>query len=76
MIAPGHELVKTVIDEAYRRFRGGTTGKNADYISYLAPVNTPQFQVTVVTTGNLSYSVGGDTYSFALALQAQGADRC
>lgn len=75
MASSGHELVRTVIDEAWQRFRS-SAGTNADSITYLAPVDPAKFGVTLVTTGNPGYSVGGDTYSFAPALQTQGADRC
>jgi glutaminase len=35
-VAPQDEFVKRTVDEAYARFRSDTTGKNADYIPYLA----------------------------------------
>ena len=57
-VAPQHEFVKRVVDEVYARFRSDTTGKNADYIPYLAQVDSKLFGVSVVNTDNQSYSVG------------------
>jgi glutaminase len=34
IVAPAHDRIKTVVDEAYGKFRSDTTGKNADYIPY------------------------------------------
>jgi len=65
-VAPQHESVKLVVDEAYARFRSDTTGKNADYIPYLAQVDSKLFGVSVVTTDNQSYSVGDTTYAFSI----------
>src|SRR6478752_7036118 len=65
-VAPRNEFVKRIVDEAYARFRSDTTGKNADYIPYLAQVDSKLFGVSVVTTDNQSYSVGDTTYAFSL----------
>jgi hypothetical protein len=35
-VAPGRERVEAVVREAYDKFRSDTSGKNADYIPYLA----------------------------------------
>lgn len=85
-VAPRQDLVKSVINEAYAKFRSDTTGKNADYIPYLAQVDPKLFGISVVTTDNQSYSVGDTTYSFsiqsiskvftlALAIEDLGPDR-
>jgi len=34
-VSPKRELVESVVREAYEKFRGDTSGKNADYIPYL-----------------------------------------
>lgn len=84
VVAPRQESVKRIVDEAYAKFRSDTTGKNADYIPYLAQVDSKLFGVSVVTTDNQSYSVGDTAYAFsiqsiskvftlALALQELGA---
>jgi glutaminase len=65
-VAPRQEFVKGAVDEAYARYRSDTTGKNADYIPYLAQVDSKLFGVSVVTTDNQSYSVGDATYAFSL----------
>jgi len=65
-VAPRNEFVKRTVDEAYARFRSDTSGKNADYIPYLAQVDSKLFGVSVVTTDNQSYSVGDTTYAFSL----------
>jgi len=65
-IAPRNELVKSVVDEAYARYRSDTTGKNADYIPYLAQVDSKLFGVSVVTTDNQNYSIGDTSYAFSL----------
>jgi len=65
-VAPQHESVKRVVDEAYAKFRSDTAGKNADYIPYLAQVDSKLFGVSVVTTDNQSYSVGDTAYAFSI----------
>ncbi|HEY7338842.1 MAG TPA: glutaminase A [Bryobacteraceae bacterium] len=86
VVAPRQELVRKVIDEAYAKFRSETAGKNADYIPYLAQVDSRLFGIAAVTTDNQSYSVGDTDYAFsvqsiskvftlALAMQELGPDR-
>jgi glutaminase len=75
-----------VVHEAYNKFRSDTTGKNADYIPYLAQVDSKLFGVAVATTDNQGYSIGDVAYSFsmqsiskvftlALAIEELGADK-
>lgn len=66
VVAPGQELVRRVIDEAYAKFRSDTAGKNADYIPYLAQVDSRLFGISAVTTDNQSYSVGDTDYAFSI----------
>jgi glutaminase len=84
-VAPRFDLVKRSLDEAYARYLSDTSGKNADYIPYLAQVDSKLFGIAVVSTDNQSYSVGDTSYSFsmqsiskiytlALALDELGAD--
>jgi glutaminase len=86
VVAPRHDLVKSAVDEAYARFRSDTSGKNADYIPYLAQVDSKLFGISVVSTDNRNYSVGDTTYAFsiqsiskvftlALAMEELGADK-
>jgi glutaminase len=65
-VAPRDEQVKAVTNEAYNMFKGDTTGKNADYIPYLAHVDSKLFGIAIVTTDNKSYTVGDLTYPFSI----------
>jgi glutaminase len=78
--------VEAVVKEAYEKFRSNTSGKNADYIPFLAQVDSRMFGVAVVSTDNQVISVGEVSYSFsiqsiskvytlALAMEELGADR-
>jgi glutaminase len=86
VVAPRHELVKQAVDEAYAKFKSDTGGKNADYIPYLAQVDSKLFGISVISTDNQSYSVGDTSYAFslqsiskvfslALAMQELGPDK-
>ena len=84
-VAPQAARVKAAVNSAYSMFKGDTSGKNADYIPYLAQVNPKLFGIAVVTTDNQVYTVGDINYSFsmqsiskvftlALAIEQLGAD--
>ena len=84
-VAPRRELVEAVVREAYQKFKDDTSGKNADYIPYLAKVDSKLFGIAVVTTDNQVFAVGDVDYSFsiqsiskvftlALAMNELGAD--
>ena len=86
IVAPRHDLVKRAVDEAYAKFRSDTSGKNADYIPYLAQVDPKLFGIAVTSTDNQSYSVGDTAYAFsiqsiskvftlALAIEELGPDK-
>jgi glutaminase len=83
-VAPREEQLKVAVSEAYAMFKNDTTGKNADYIPYLAQVDSKLFGVAVVTTDNKVYTLGDVNYAFsiqsiskvftlALAMQEHGA---
>lgn len=85
-VAPRRELVESVVREAYDKFRNETKGKNADYIPYLAQVDSKLFGIAVVTTDNQVVTLGDVNYSFsiqsiskvftqALAMEELGADK-
>ena len=85
-VAPGRQRVEAVVREAYEKFRSDTSGKNADYIPYLAQVDSRLFGVAVVTTDNQVYTLGDVKYAFsiqsiskvftlALAMEELGPDR-
>jgi glutaminase len=85
-VAPRREQVEAVIKDAYEKFKNDTNGKNADYIPYLAKVDSKMFGIAVVTTDNQVLTVGEVKYSFsiqsiskvfslALAMDEQGAQK-
>src|SRR5271156_1210651 len=85
-VAPETERVEAVVREAYDKFRSDTNGKNADYIPYLAQVDSKLFGIAVVTTDNQVLTLGDVNYSFsiqsiskvftlALAMEELGSDK-
>jgi glutaminase len=79
------QQLRTAVDESYAKYKGDTKGKNADYIPYLAQVDSNLFGISVVTTDGQVYSVGDINYAFsiqsiskvfslALAMDELGAD--
>jgi len=65
-VAPRDEQLKAVVNEAYNMFKDDRNGKNADYIPYLAKVDSKLFGIAVVTTDNKSYTLGDINYSFSI----------
>lgn len=65
-VAPRRELVEAVVREAYEKFKSDTNGKNADYIPYLAQVDSKLFGIAVVTTDNQVFTLGDVNYSFSI----------
>jgi glutaminase len=65
-VAPRRELVQSVVTEAYEKFKTDTNGKNADYIPYLAKVDSKLFGIAIVTTDNQVITLGDVTYSFSI----------
>jgi glutaminase len=85
-VAPRREVVASVVQEAYDKFKSESRGKNADYIPYLAQVDSKLFGIAIVTTDNQVLTQGDVNYSFsiqsiskvytlALAMEALGADK-
>jgi glutaminase len=85
-VSPGRERVEAVVREAYDKFRSDTSGKNADYIPYLAQVDSKLFGVAVATTDNQVFALGDVKYAFsiqsiskvftlALAMEELGPDK-
>jgi glutaminase len=85
-VAPNRAQVEAVVREAHDRFKNDTGGKNADYIPYLAQVDSKLFGIAIVTTDNQVVSTGDIAYSFsiqsiskvfsqALAMEELGAAR-
>jgi glutaminase len=85
-VAPRRELVESVVREAYEKYRSDTGGKNADYIPYLAKVDSKLFGIAIVTADNQVLTMGDVKYSFsiqsiskvftlALAMEELGPDK-
>ena len=85
-VAPKRAQIEAIVRESYERFKNDTGGKNADYIPYLAQVDSKLFGIAIVTTDNQSLTMGDIKYSFsiqsiskvfslALAMEEFGADK-
>ena len=85
-VAPTRQQVETIVRAAFERYKSDTTGKNADYIPYLAQVDPKLFGVAIVTTDNQVLTLGDVNYSFsiqsiskvftlALAMEQLGPDK-
>lgn len=85
-VDPKREQVEAVVREAYDKFRTDAGGKNADYIPYLAQVDSKLFGIAVVATDKQTISHGDINYSFsiqsiskvytlALAMEELGPDK-
>src|SRR5215813_4836847 len=85
-VAPRRAEVEAVVKEAYEKFKNDTGGKNADYIPYLAQVDSKLFGIAVVSTDNQVVTMGDISYSFsiqsiskvfsqALAMEELGPDK-
>jgi glutaminase len=65
-VAARREMVESIVREAYNQFKGDTNGKNADYIPYLAHVDSKLFGIAIVTTDNQVLTLGDVKYSFSI----------
>src|SRR3569832_1348047 len=65
-VAPTRTQVEAVVKEAYEKFMNDTGGKNADYIPYLAQVDSKLFGIAIVTTDNQVLTMGDIKYSFSI----------
>ena len=65
-VAPRQEVVRSVVNDAYEQFKNDTSGKNADYIPYLAQVDPKLFAIAIVTTDNQVLTLGDVSYSFSI----------
>ncbi|MEN3330133.1 MAG: glutaminase [Acidobacteriota bacterium] len=85
-VAPGKAQVEAVVREAFEKFKTDSGGKNADYIPYLAQVDSKLFGIAIVTTDNQTLSMGDIKYAFsiqsiskvfsqALAMEELGPDK-
>jgi glutaminase len=85
-VAPTRAQVEAVVREAFDKFKTDTGGKNADYIPYLAQVDSKLFGIAIVTVDNQVLTMGDIKYSFsiqsiskvfsqALAMEELGPDK-
>src|SRR4051794_19766496 len=65
-VAPQRERVESVVRDAFEKFKSDTSGKNADYIPFLAQVDSRMFGVAVVSTDNQSFVLGEQKYAFSI----------
>jgi len=65
-VAPAKAQVETVVREAYDKFKSDTGGKNADYIPFLAQVDSKLFGIAIVTTDNQVLSMGHPQYASSI----------
>ena len=65
-VAPSRAQAEAVVKEAYDKFKSDTGGKNADYIPYLAQVDSKLFGIAIVTTDNQVLTMGDISYSFSI----------
>ncbi len=85
-VAPSNEQIQAAVNEAYTKFSGDASGKNADYIPYLAHVDSNLFGIAGATTDGRIFLAGDVAYAFsiqsiskvftlALAMEELGPDK-
>ncbi|HEY6802314.1 MAG TPA: glutaminase A [Pyrinomonadaceae bacterium] len=65
-VAPAREQVQRAIEEAFESLKTNTEGKNADYIPYLAKVDSKLFGIAAVSVDGEVVAIGDVNYSFAI----------
>lgn len=60
------EELRRAVQEAHAKFKDDRSGKNADYIPYLATVPSELYGVCVVTTDGKIYTAGDVDYRFSI----------
>jgi glutaminase len=65
-VAPSRAQAEAVVREAYEKYKNDPGGKNADYIPYLAQVDSKLFGIAIVTTDNQVFTLGDINYSFSI----------
>ncbi|MFR9592376.1 MAG: glutaminase A [Rikenellaceae bacterium] len=79
------DIVRTTMEEAYHHVLKESSGKNADYIPYLAEVDPELFAITICLPSGEIFGIGDVGYKFGiesiskvstalLAMQQHGAD--
>ena len=65
-VAPRKAQIEAIVKEAFDKVRSDTSGKNADYIPFLAQVDSTMFGIAVVSTDNQSIVMGEQKYAFSI----------
>jgi len=84
-VAPTKEQVQDAVNEAYKKFKSNTEGKNADYIPELDKVDPVLYGIAVVTADGQTITAGdvdkafsiqsiSKVFTLALALEELGSD--
>lgn len=58
--------IRSAVNEAYLKFKGNWEGKNADYIPYLAGIDSELFGISVVLLDGEIISTGDTDYRFGI----------
>jgi glutaminase len=65
-LASSPQQIEVAISEAYAKFRGDTSGSNANSMPCLAQVDPKLFAVAVVTTDNQVFTLGDVDHQFSI----------
>lgn len=60
------EVLRTVVQEAYERYKGENSGRNAHYIPYLANIDSSLFAIAVCLPCGEIIEVGDSNYRFGI----------
>src|SRR4051812_21028381 len=63
---PDSQKVRTIVTEAYERFRGNLDGRNSNVYPALERVGSHLFGVCVVATGGNVFAIGDTDYEFTI----------
>ena len=63
---PPSDSLQALVDETYAKFKDDQSGKNADYIPYLASVPSDLFGIAIVTVDGKVYTAGDTGYAFSI----------
>lgn len=62
----GQDRLQVLVSDAHAKFKDDKSGKNADYIPYLATVPSELFGVCIVTADGRTFSAGDVDYAFSI----------
>ena len=65
-VAPTHQQVQNVVNQAYNEFKNDNEGKNADYIPALAQVDPKLYGIVAISTDGQMVSDGDVNHSFSI----------